>query len=355
MDPEIIVTNLKRRFTGVSGTVSALLPAQAKSLKVGFVGVELPGAVKARLHDPGNFSHMGLWQAIWISRKPLPDGRKRIWHVRRDPEMLLTIVLRDALRLPIKIVFTSAAQRHHSWFPRWLISRMDAVIATTPMAAKFVTSNAIIPHGIDTEMFSSDTDKSLAWRTTGLPGKYGIGMVGRIRPEKGTDIFVRAMLDLLPDFPDFTAVILGLAQPQFLAFQQQLQETIMSKGLSDRIFFKGDIPSDQMPQWYTSMLMIIACPRYEGYGLTLLEGMAAGCAPVASDTGVFRNVIEDSQVGYVVPVGDAAALASSIRKLMENIKLAKSFGERGRGYIVERLSVDTEAANIKEVYKTIWT
>ena len=47
MDPEIIVTNLKRRFTGVSGTVSALLPAQAKSLKVGFVGVELPGAVKA--------------------------------------------------------------------------------------------------------------------------------------------------------------------------------------------------------------------------------------------------------------------------------------------------------------------
>jgi mannosyltransferase len=355
MDPEIIVTNLKRRFTGVSGTISALLPAQAKSLKIAFVGVELPSVVKARLHNPDNFSHTGLWEAIWMSRKPLPDGRKRIWHVRRDPEMLLTIVLRDVLRLPIKIVFTSAAQRYHSWFPRWLISKMDAVIATTPVAAKFVNSNAIIPHGIDTEMFAPSTDKSLAWTITGLPGKYGIGMVGRIRPEKGTDIFVRAMLDLLPDFPDFTAVILGLAQPQFLAYQQQLQETIMSKGLSDRIFFKGDIPSDQMPRWYSSMLMIVACPRYEGYGLTLLEGMSSGCAPVASDTGVFRNVIEDSQVGYVVPVGDAAALASSIRTLMENIQLAKSFGERGRGYIVEKLSVDTEAANIKEVYKTIWT
>jgi len=355
MDPEIIVTNLKRRFTGVSGTVSALLPAQAKSLKVAFVGVELPGVVKARLHDPDNFSHIGLWEAVWISRKPLPDGRKRIWHVRRDPEMLLTIVLRDVLRLPIKIVFTSAAQRYHSWFPRWLISRMDAVIATTPLAAKFVNSNSTIPHGIDTEIFGPSTDKSLAWTITGLPGKYGIGMVGRIRPEKGTDIFVKAMVDLLPDFPDFTAVILGLAQSQFLAYQQQLKETIMSKGLSDRIFFTGDIPSDQMPRWYASMLMIVACPRYEGYGLTLLEGMASGCAPVASDTGVFRNVIEDSQVGYVVPAGDAAALASSMRKLMENIQLAKIFGESGRRYIVEKLSVDAEAENIKEVYKTIWT
>jgi phosphatidylinositol alpha-mannosyltransferase len=83
--------------------------------------------------------------------------------------------------------------------------------------------------------------------------------------------------------------------------------------------------------------------------------MASGCAPVASDTGVFRNVIEDSQVGYVVPAGDAAALASSMRNLMENIQLAKIFGERGRRYIVEKLSVDAEAENIKEVYKTIWT
>jgi mannosyltransferase len=355
MDPEIIVTNLKHRFTGVSATISALLPAQAQSLRIGFVGVELPGVAKARLHHSNNFYHIGLWHAIWVSRKSLPDGRKRIWHVRRDPEMLLAIILRDVLRLPIKIVFTSAAQRFHSWFPRWLISRMDAVIATTSLAARFVNPAAIIPHGIDTEIFRPSTDKSKAWTATGLPGKYGIGMVGRIRPEKGTDLFVEAMLDLLPDFPDFTAVILGLAQPQFLGYEQQLKETIMSKGLSDRIFFKGDIPSDQMPQWYSSLLLIVACPRYEGYGLTLLEGMAAGCAPVASDTGVFRNVIEDSQLGYVVPVGDAAALASSVRKLMENIQLAKSFGECGRKYIVEKLSVDTEAANIKEVYKTIWT
>jgi mannosyltransferase len=232
---------------------------------------------------------------------------------------------------------------------------MDAVIATTPLAAKFVNSIAIIPHGIDTEMFSPRTDKTLAWPIMGLPGKYGIGLVGRIRPEKGTDIFVKAMLDLLPDFPDFTAVILGLAQPQFFAYQQQLKETIISKGLSDRIFFKGDVPSNQMPKWYSSMLVTVACPRYEGYGLTLLEGMASGCAPVASDTGVFRNVIEESQVGYIVPVGDAASLVSSLRKLMENIELAKSFGDRGRGYIVKNLSVDAEAATIKEVYKTIWT
>ena len=93
MNPEVIVTNLKKRYTGVSGTINALLPVQAKTLKTGFVGTDLPGARSAQQQSPDNFAHLSLWQAIWASRKRLPDGRERIWHVRRDPEMLLAILL----------------------------------------------------------------------------------------------------------------------------------------------------------------------------------------------------------------------------------------------------------------------
>ncbi|KGF66674.1 lipopolysaccharide biosynthesis protein, partial [Hoeflea sp. BAL378] len=76
-----------------------------------------------------------FWQAVRMSREP-PSGRKfHIWHVRRNPEMRAGLFARDILRLPVRLVFTSAAQRRHSLIPRWLISRMDAVIATTPEAA----------------------------------------------------------------------------------------------------------------------------------------------------------------------------------------------------------------------------
>ena len=316
MNPEVIITNLKKRYTGVSGTINALLPAQAKTLKIGFVGTDLPGAQRAKQENPENFSYLTLWQAIWISRKRLPDGRCRIWHVRRDPEMLLTIFLRDVLRFPIKIVFTSAAQRRHSWFPRWMISRMDSVIATTPEAATFVKASAIIPHGIDVEYFKPPADKLNAWKNTGLPGKYGIGVFGRIRPEKGTDIFVDAMIQVLPEFPEFTAVIAGLCQPQFEPFKAELERKIEIAGLRDRILFIGEIPPEQVRDWYANCLITVACPRYEGYGLTVLEGMACGCAVVATDTGIFKKTIVESLSGYVAESFDGNAIYLAVSKLL---------------------------------------
>ena len=355
MNPEVIVTNLKKRYTGVSGTINALLPVQAKTLKTGFVGTDLPGARSAQQQSPDNFAHLSLWQAIWASRKRLPDGRERIWHVRRDPEMLLAILLRDVLRLPIRIVFTSAAQRRHSAFPRWLISRMDAVIATTPEAATFVRSDATIPHGIDVSRFVPPADKLGAWRNSGLPGKYGIGIFGRIRPEKGTDVFVDAMLDVLPDFPDFTAVIAGLCQPQFDAFRDELTQRIAARKLDGRIVFVGEIPSHEMPDWYANVLITVASPRYEGYGLTVLEGMACGCAVVASDTGIFRKVVEESGAGRMVPVGDAKALASALRQLMQDPVAAAQLGEKGRRYVEACYSSESEAAGIGKIYETLWT
>jgi mannosyltransferase len=349
MNPEVIITNLKKRYSGVSGTINALLPAQSKTLKIAFVGTDLPGAQRAKRENPENFSYLTLWQAIWISRNHLPDGRCRIWHVRRDPEMLLAIFLRDLLRLPIKIVFTSAAQRRHSFFPRWMISRMDCVIATTPEAATYVKASAVIPHGVDVDYFRPPADKLNAWKNTGLPGKYGIGVFGRIRPEKGTDIFVDAMIQVLPEFPEFTAVIAGLCQPQFEAFKAELERKIKIAGLSDRILFIGDIPPQHVRDWYANCLITVACPIYEGYGMTLLEGMASGCSVVGTDTGAFRSFIENGINGFLVPVNDSKPLQQAFIQVMDVAKTI-AMGERGRERSVNMFSVAEESQNIAKVY-----
>ena len=114
-DPEVIVFNLKKRYTGVSATVNALVPLQLGQWQLAYCGTPQSNGVPA----------ITLKEAIRLSRKP-PAGRKfRIWHVRRDHEMMAGLWARDVLRLPIKLVFTSAAQRHHSWITRWLIRRME--------------------------------------------------------------------------------------------------------------------------------------------------------------------------------------------------------------------------------------
>lgn len=138
--------------------------------------------------------------------------------------MIAGVVLR-ALGWPLKLVFTSAAQRHHSWITRWLIRRMDAIIATSDLSASFLKVQAtVIPHGVDTDVYVPSIDRAAAFTEAALPGRYAIGCFGRVRAQKGTDVFVDAMCRLLPRYPDFTAVIVGQVTAEQTSFANDLKK-----------------------------------------------------------------------------------------------------------------------------------
>ena len=344
-DPEVIVFNLKKRYTGVSATVNALVPIQLGQWRLAYCGTPLPHGV------PG----MTLKQAIALSRKP-PAGRKfRIWHVRRDHEMMAGLWARDVLRLPIKLVFTSAAQHQHGRFPRWLISKMDAVISTTPLAASFVpNTTAVVPHGIDLSRFAPPPDKLKAWADSGLPGQYGIGVFGRVRPDKGSDVFVDAMIEALPHLPGATAVIAGLAQPQHQAYQQALIEKIAQAGLSERIVFLGEVPAGEVHRWYQRCLLCVACPRYEPFGLTPFEAAATGCALVCSRTGAFEQLVLPGVNGELVDTGDAPGLATAVRQVLADLPAAVQRGQAAQARVSQWFSLSKEAEGIGQVYQQLF-
>jgi len=344
-DPEVIVFNLKQRYTGVSATVNALVPLQLHQWPLAYCGTPLSNGV------PG----LSLKQAIALSRRPAPGRRFRIWHVRRDPEMLAGLWARDVLRLPIKLVFTSAAQHRHGWFPRWLISRMDAVIATTPKAASFVpNTSAVVAHGIDLARFAPPPDKLNAWADSGLPGRYGVGVFGRVRPDKGTDVFVQAMIAALPHLPEVTAVIAGLAQPQHQDYQRGLQAQIAAAGLEQRIVFLGEVPAGEVHRWYQRCLLCVACPRYEPFGLTPFEAAATGCALVCSRTGAFEELVQPGVNGYLVGTDDAAGLAQAVRQVLQDPQTALRLGEAARARVASAFSLEQEAAGIGRVYQALF-
>jgi mannosyltransferase len=344
-DPEVIVFNLKQRYTGVSATINALVPLQAQQWRLGFCGTRMSNGVDG----------MTLGQAIQLSLKP-PVGRAfRIWHVRRDPEMMAAIFARDVLRLPIKLVFTSAAQHLHGRFPRWLISKMDAVISTTPLAASFVpNTTAVVPHGIDLSRFSAPPDKLNAWANSGLPGQYGIGVFGRVRPDKGSDVFVQAMIQALPHLSGATAVIAGLAQPQHQAYQQDLQRQIDAAGLHDRIVFLGEVPAGEVHLWYQRCLLCVACPRYEPFGLTPFEAAATGCALVCSRTGAFDQLAIPGVTGEMVETGDVDGLAQAVLSVMQVPQHAARLGEAAQARVTELFSLSKEAEGIARVYRELF-
>ena len=342
---ELFVTNFHRRFTGVSATANGVVSQQRKQRPLQLVGHPLPLAPQP----------ISLWTALCNCRRPPANRPFAIWHVRRNIEMLAGLLGRDLLRLPIRLVFTSAAIRRHSFIPRTLISRMDAVIATTAAAADLVPHvAAVVPHGVDVDRFVPAQDRQQAWEASGFPGRHGIGIVGRVRPEKGTDLFVDAMLQVLPQRPEFTAVIIGRATPGDAAFERGLKARIQAANLTDRVLFAGEIPSDQMPALMQRLSLLVAPPRYEGFGMTPLEAMASGAAVVASNTGAFADMIVEGRTGHVVPVDDINALTRAILSITKDQGQLALTGQAARQHVAEHFALSREAAQIDQVYQRLW-
>lgn len=339
----VIVPNLNRRLSGVTSTIVQLLPLQAETVGAAALGFGLPA---------------GLPRLRWTDLARLyrrPAGLPfRIWHARRNVEMVAGVVLRDVLRLPLRLVFTSAAQRHHKPFTRWLMRRMDAVVATSGRSGSFLdVPHTVVMHGIDLGRFHPAQSPDDHFEASGLPGRFAVGCFGRVRHQKGTDLFVEAMIDLLPRHPEWTAVITGRTTAQHAAFTAELQRRIDAAGLADRIRFLGEVPD--VGVWYRRVSLCVAPSRNEGFGLTPLEAMASGAAVVASDAGAYAELVEDGATGAIVPAGDGDALREAIRRYLADPALAKCHGRAGVERVSSLFPLEREADLLEDVYRRLWS
>jgi len=130
-------------------------------------------------------------------------------------EMIAGVLLRS-LGWPLKLVFTSAAQRHHTWITRWLVNRMDAIIALTTSRRPFSNAKRRSFRTVSIPIATHHQPIARGVCASGLPGRYAIGCFGRVRAQKGSDVFVDAMCRLLPRYPDFTAVMVGAITTEHL-------------------------------------------------------------------------------------------------------------------------------------------
>ena len=334
---QLIVPNLHRRYSGVTATNRMVAPKLAKMLRAAWLGPDAPDGI----------ARIGLAELLklWRRRNAL------IWHARRNNEMIVGVLLR-ALGWPLKLVFTSAAQRHHTWITRWLIRRMDAIIATSEISASFLKRHAtVIPHGVDTDTYAPPADRAAAFAEAKLPGRYAIGCFGRVRAQKGTDVFVDAMCRLLPRYPDFTAVIVGAIATEQTPFANDLKKRIETAGLPSRIVMTGELPIEQVPRWYQRLTIYAFTSRNEGFGLTLIEAMSAGAALVASRAGAAELVVEDGVTGVLTPPGDVDALVAALEPLLADPASCTAMGVRARARVLEKFSLDVEANRIAEVYR----
>ena len=333
---DVIIPNLHWNYTGVTATNRMIAPRIAGLVAARWLGADAPDGIATMT--------FGDLMRLRFSRT-----RPVIWHARRNNEMMVGLLLRS-LGWPLKLVFTSAAQRHHTWITRFLVARMDAVIATSHAAASYLKVPAtVILHGVDTERYRPPENRDAEFALSGLVGRYAIGCFGRVRHQKGTDVFVDAMCALLPRYPNFSAVIIGAVDDA--SFENGMKQKVEAAGLGSRVRFMGELPIDDVPPWYRRILIYAFTSRNEGFGLTLLEAMASGDALVAARAGAAEAVIPNEQIALLVAPGDAAALIGAIEPLMREPAAAEAMGRRARDHVVKNFSIRSEAEKYVAVYR----
>lgn len=338
--PLVIAPNLKRRLSGVTATVVRLIPVQARMIAIRATGPGLPPEVP----------HIPLFRAA-----TLPRDRWRVWHSRRNTEMALGLILRHILRRKYRMMFTSAAQRHHTGFTKWLIRQQEALVATSDKAASYLADpSTVIMHGVDTDIFQPVTDKAALRRDLGLdPDAVLIGCFGRVREQKGVDLLVRAGLRLLPDRPRAQIIFTGRITPDNQPFSDALLAEIKAAGLQDRIRFLGELPWDQVVKHYQALDLFAAPARWEGFGLTPLEAMACGVPAIGARVGAYETLIKDGVTGSLVETGDLDSLTDALRHWLDDSAAREAAGIAARQHIMANHAIEGEARALVAIYNEL--
>ena len=181
---------------------------------------------------------------------------------------------------------------------------------------------ATIPNGIDLQPIRSDATQ-LRHELGIAPGTPVIGTAGRLAHQKGLEFLVQAAEILRPRFPDLKVLIVGEGSEQ-----AALQNMVDRAGLQENVHLLGlrmDIPD------LLALFDIYALPsRWEGLPMAILEAMAAGLPIVGSAVGGVPTAVREGVNGFLVEPEDAASLAGSLERLLNDPHLRRRMGEAGR-------------------------
>jgi phosphatidyl-myo-inositol alpha-mannosyltransferase len=255
---------------------------------------------------------------------------------------------------PVVATFHSNVGRERTsslWFrlavpmirPVW--NRIARRIAVSEAARHSVCSRmgdgnlAIVPNGVDVSRFANAAPAQ-------LPAGRHLLFVGRLEERKGFPIAVDAFGQLARANPDLRLLVIGDGSERDAVDR-------LDAGVRARVDMLGRVDDDRLASYLKAADVYIGpATGGESFGIVLAEAMAAGKPIVASDIDGYRDVARDGLEALLVAPGDAAALVTAIREVLDDRRLAKSLGEAGARRANE-FDWDTVSQRVLSVYQDV--
>lgn len=226
--------------------------------------------------------------------------------------------------------------RHLELIARTLLPRADLVVAVSREVQRDLVDNfgvdpasvVVVPPVLNVERIREESRRPLSGSSGWTEGEVRIVAAGRLVPEKGFDLLVRAVADLAGDL-DARLAILGEGPER-----PRLERLVRSAGLADRVELPGYTPNPW--SWMSRAHVYALSSRLEAFPTVLGEAMAVGLPIVAAECseGV-AEYLRDGGCGLLVPPEDPEAMADGIRTVASSPSLRSSFRRRGRKRVEE--------------------
>jgi phosphatidyl-myo-inositol dimannoside synthase len=214
--------------------------------------------------------------------------------------------------------------------------RLRLARALSPEAARRMVRLA---PGVDTAVFRPGAGGAAIRQRHGLAGRQVVLCVSRMVPRKGQDTLLRAWPQVLSAAPRATGgpVLLLVGDGPYRA---ELGRLAARLGVAGSVVFTGPVSREELPAYYDAgdvFAMPCRTRRHgldvEGLGIVYLEASAAGLPVIGGDSGGAPDAIAPGESGYVVPGGDAAAVAARLTGLLADPAAAAAMGEKGMAWV----------------------
>lgn len=206
----------------------------------------------------------------------------------------------------------------------------------------------VIHNGVDVARFRRDSAARKRLRKEwGIPaGHVVVGYVGRLAPEKGIDILLSAISHLGARGEPVNVVIAGQGP------RQHMVENFIRYGEGGKqcrmLGFVQDVPS-----LLSAVDVVVVPSRWEGFGLSAAEAMAAGLPVIASDVGHLQDMIVHGETGLLVERGDVVAISEAIGSLAEDADGRKRLGAAAKKHVTSTYPIEATVSAHEALYTDV--
>lgn len=319
------------------------------------------------------FNPLPSWK-VWQLPKAIPQLSWEVLQVMKGdydclhcgdlfPQGLNGVALRSLFKLPMLMfchgdeISQTDRRRHQPKVRDFIYHHADVIIAANQFAYDGLVRIGIpenrlhkLTPGVNLAEFHPRPPRQDLIERYGLQGARVLLTVARMVPRKGHKIVLDALSKVIREVPNVKYVIAGDGPEK-----ENLQQQARRLGLEETVIFAGDVPHEEVCDFYNLCDVFIMANRLEAggdvesFGMVFTEANAVGKPVIGGRSGGTAEAVLDGKTGFLADPGNADEIADRLLLLLQNQDLAKRMGAAGLARVRAEFNWSTRAQAVRQI------